>query len=101
MNISLVEVLEKISGCVKFIKKLATKKRTIISKSFGNFHHCREIASPSLIPKKDNLDVFIIPCIIGSSNFTKALCDMGARINLISLAIFKQLGLKTSRPIMT
>lgn len=36
---------------------------------------------------------FSIPCTNGSSSFTKALCDLGASINLMSLVMFKQFGL--------
>lgn len=36
---------------------------------------------------------FTIPCRIGSSSFDKALCDLGVNINLMSLFVFKKLGL--------
>ncbi|XP_022868497.1 uncharacterized protein LOC111388065 [Olea europaea var. sylvestris] len=36
---------------------------------------------------------FTIPCSIGDLNFSKALCDFGASINLMPLSIFKKLGL--------
>ncbi|XP_049345740.1 uncharacterized protein LOC125810277 [Solanum verrucosum] len=37
---------------------------------------------------------FPIPCTIGLLHFAKALCDLGASINLMSLAIYKKLGLE-------
>lgn len=36
----------------------------------------------------------MIPYTIGTSRFARALCDMGASINLISLAIIKPLGMR-------
>ncbi|XP_049381255.1 uncharacterized protein LOC125845765 [Solanum stenotomum] len=36
---------------------------------------------------------FTIPCTIGMLQFSKALCNLGASINLMLYAVFKQLGL--------
>ena len=41
---------------------------------------------------------FTIPCTIGSINFDKALCDLGASINLMPLSILQNLGLKEPTP---
>ncbi|XP_022852098.1 uncharacterized protein LOC111373766 [Olea europaea var. sylvestris] len=36
---------------------------------------------------------FTIPCTIGDLNFSKALWDLGASINLMPMSIFRKLGL--------
>ncbi|XP_019251364.1 PREDICTED: uncharacterized protein LOC109230307 [Nicotiana attenuata] len=41
---------------------------------------------------------FSIPCTIGSYAFAKALCDLGASINLMPLAIYTKLGIGRARP---
>ena len=41
---------------------------------------------------------FTIPCTIRNSIFERALCDLGASINLMSLSILRQLGLGEARP---
>ena len=41
---------------------------------------------------------FTIPCKVGNSIFKKALCDLGANINLMPLSIFKRLSLGEARP---
>ena len=41
---------------------------------------------------------FTIPCIVGSLHFAKALCDLGASINLMPLSIYKKLGLGDPKP---
>ncbi|KAJ9553842.1 hypothetical protein OSB04_017887 [Centaurea solstitialis] len=41
---------------------------------------------------------FTIPCLIGGKNVGKALCDLGASINLMPLSIFKSLGIGEARP---
>jgi hypothetical protein len=50
-----------------------------------------------LPPKLEDPGNFTIPCSIGNSIFEKALCDLGASINLIPLSIFKKLGLGEAR----
>ncbi|KAJ4706623.1 DNA-directed DNA polymerase [Melia azedarach] len=41
---------------------------------------------------------FTIPCSIGNSYCGKALCDLGASINLMSMSIFRQIGVGEVRP---
>ncbi|XP_070008596.1 uncharacterized protein [Nicotiana sylvestris] len=41
---------------------------------------------------------FTIPCTIGSYAFAKALCDLGAIINLMLLAVYTKLGIGRARP---
>ncbi|XP_049399730.1 uncharacterized protein LOC125863764 [Solanum stenotomum] len=45
------------------------------------------------ITKREDPGAFTITCTIGMLQFTKALCDLGAIINLMPYAIYKQLGL--------
>ncbi|XP_019262682.1 PREDICTED: uncharacterized protein LOC109240478 [Nicotiana attenuata] len=40
---------------------------------------------------------FTIPCTIGSYAFAKELCDLGASINLMPLAIYTKLGISRAR----
>ena len=55
--------------------------------------HCSAIATRSLVIKKEDPDAFTIPCTIGLLHFAKALCDLNASINLITLSIYKKLSL--------
>lgn len=48
--------------------------------------------------KKDNLGDFIILCTIGVHQFSKALCDLGASINLMDLKVFNKLGIEEPNP---
>ncbi|XP_070050931.1 uncharacterized protein [Nicotiana tomentosiformis] len=41
---------------------------------------------------------FTIPCTIGSAEFTKAHCDLGANINLMPYTVFNTLGIGQPRP---
>ncbi|XP_047270339.1 uncharacterized protein LOC124899489 [Capsicum annuum] len=63
-----------------------------------NIYYCSAVATRSLVEKKENPRAFTIHCTIGSFNFAHALCDLGASINLISFAVFKQLVLGAPKP---
>ncbi|XP_049347883.1 uncharacterized protein LOC125812438 [Solanum verrucosum] len=70
INVPLIEALEQIPGYVKFMKDL----------------------------KKEDPGALIIPCTIWLLHFAKALCDLGASINLMPLPIHKKLGLGDPKP---
>ncbi|XP_015057528.1 uncharacterized protein LOC107003754 [Solanum pennellii] len=61
----LIESLDKMPGYVKFMKYM----------------------------KKEDPSAFTIPCTIGLLHFSKELCDLGGRINLMPLSMYKKLGL--------
>ena len=60
---------------------------------------CSAILQRKLPLKLKDPGSFIIPCKIGNSIFERALCDLGASINLMPLSIFIRLGLGEARPI--
>ncbi|XP_049360377.1 uncharacterized protein LOC125825074 [Solanum verrucosum] len=93
MNIPLVEALEQMPRYAKFMKDLVTKKIVVSIDLTDNVHHCSTISTRSMVQKKEDPGVFTIACTIKSIEFAKALCDLGASINLMPLAICKQLGL--------
>ncbi|XP_049406169.1 uncharacterized protein LOC125869772 [Solanum stenotomum] len=98
LNVPLIEGLEQMSGYAKFMNDLVTQKRTVSFEDDDKFQHCRAIATRSLVQKKEDPSAFTIPCTIGLLHFAKALCDLGASINLMSLAIYKKLGLGDPKP---
>nr|XP_009760560.1 PREDICTED: uncharacterized protein LOC104212892 [Nicotiana sylvestris] len=52
----------------------------------------------SMDPKLEDPGAFTIPCTISSADFTEALCDLVASINLMPYSFFKTLGIGKSRP---
>ncbi|XP_060200136.1 uncharacterized protein LOC132628369 [Lycium barbarum] len=57
----------------------------------GVTHHCSSTVTKALVQKKENPGAFTIPCAIGMYKFATTLCDLGASINLMPLAIFNKL----------
>ena len=50
--------------------------------------------------KMQNPDNFTIPCTIWNFEFKKALCDLGASLNLMSLSVVKRISLGQLTPIV-
>ena len=48
--------------------------------------YCSVIATRSLVQNKEDPGAFTILCTIGLLHFSKALCDIGASINLMPLS---------------
>ncbi|KAL5550171.1 hypothetical protein UlMin_000347 [Ulmus minor] len=99
INIPFVEALEQIPNYVKFMKDMLMKKR-----KFGEFEtvaltrECSAALQSKLPPKLQDPGSFTIPCSIGGQYCGKALCDLGASINLMPMSIFKTLGIGEARP---
>ncbi|KAK4729438.1 hypothetical protein R3W88_022426 [Solanum pinnatisectum] len=85
-------------GYAKFMKDLVTKKRSVCFEDDDRLQHCSAIATRSLVQKKEDPGSLTIPCTIGLLQFAKALCDLGASINLMPLSIYKKLGLGDLKP---
>ncbi|KAK4731868.1 hypothetical protein R3W88_024856 [Solanum pinnatisectum] len=56
-------------------------------------YNCTAIMTKELVKKREDPEAFTIPCTIGMLQFAKALCDLGASINLMPYEIYKKLGL--------
>ena len=88
MNISFIETLEKMPGDAMFMKDMVSKKRSASFEDDDRMQHCSAIATMSLVQKKEDSGAFTISCTIELLHFSKELCDLGARINLMPLFIY-------------
>ncbi|XP_028798306.1 uncharacterized protein LOC114753764 [Neltuma alba] len=99
INIPFAEALEQMPKYAKFLKDVLSKK-----KRFGEFEtvalteDCSAILQRKLPPKLRDPGSFYIPCNIGKHFNGKALCDLGASVNLMPLAVFNRLNLGDARP---
>ena len=99
INIPFADALEKMPSYVKFMKDILSQKRRFADFETVNFtEECRAILQRKLPQKLKDPGSFTIPCTIGNAIFERALCDLGASINLMPLSIFKRLGLGEARP---
>nr|XP_009601436.1 uncharacterized protein LOC104096727 [Nicotiana tomentosiformis] len=97
INVPLVEDLKQMFGYAKFMNYLVTKKRSVNFETIKVTHKVSAIIY-SMALKLEDPGAFTIPCTIGSADFFKALCDLGASINLMPYSVFKNLGIGKSRP---
>ncbi|XP_070045758.1 uncharacterized protein [Nicotiana tomentosiformis] len=68
-------------GYAKFMNDLVTKKRSMNLETIKVTHQVRAIVH-LMAPKLEDRGAFTIPFTIGSSKFSKALCDLGALIDV-------------------
>lgn len=99
VNIPFVEAISLMPKYAKFLKEILGNK-----KKLGEFdtvrlnEECSAILLKKLPPKLKDPGSFTIPCSIGTSYFEKALCDLGAGINLMPLSVFRRLGMQEPKP---
>ncbi|XP_057734229.1 uncharacterized protein LOC130949564 [Arachis stenosperma] len=83
----------------KFLKELITKKRNweakeiiVLTEEFS------AIIQKKLPQKLKDSGSFQIHCIIGDITIEKALCDLGANINLMSLTMMRRMKIEEAKP---
>ncbi|XP_010244115.1 PREDICTED: uncharacterized protein LOC104588021 [Nelumbo nucifera] len=83
----------------KFLKEILANKRKLGDVATVALNEeCSAILLNKLPQKLKDPGSFTIPCTIGSLKINKALCDLGASINLMPYSIFKKLGLGEPQP---
>ncbi|XP_073289849.1 uncharacterized protein [Primulina huaijiensis] len=83
----------------KFLKEILTNKRKLEDHMTVNLtENCSALVQNKIPSKLKDPGSFSIPCMIGDVVFHKALCDLGASINLMPLSVFRKLGLGEPKP---
>ncbi|KAL0454826.1 UNVERIFIED_CONTAM: hypothetical protein Slati_0821800 [Sesamum latifolium] len=83
----------------KFLKEVISNKRKWENGETVKLNEeCSAILQNKFSPKLKDPGSFSIPCTIREINFEKALCDLGARINLMPYSIFAKLGMHELTP---
>ncbi|XP_010276569.1 PREDICTED: uncharacterized protein LOC104611284 [Nelumbo nucifera] len=99
INIPFADTLAQMPHYAKFLKEiLANKKKLGDVATVALNEECSAILLNKLPHKLKDLGSFTIPCTIGSLKIEKALCDLGASINLMPYLVFKKLGLDERQP---
>nr|XP_016503112.1 PREDICTED: uncharacterized protein LOC107821205 [Nicotiana tabacum] len=98
LNIPLMDALREMPGYAKMMKDLMSWKFDFQDLSTVTLMQtCSAVVTKPIAQKMSGPGSFTIPCTIGSYAFAKALCDLGASINLMSLAVYTKLGIGRAR----
>ncbi|XP_070038290.1 uncharacterized protein [Nicotiana tomentosiformis] len=88
-----MDALREMTGYAKMMKDLMSRKFDFQDLSTVTLTQtCSAVVTRLMAQKVSDPGSFIIPCTIG------ALCDLGASINLMPLAIYTKLGIGRARP---
>ncbi|XP_073304563.1 uncharacterized protein [Primulina huaijiensis] len=99
INILFADTLMQMPSYDKFLKDILENKRNLEDHMTINLtENCSALVQNKIPPKLKDPWSFYIPCMIGDVVFHKALCDLSAIINLMSLSIFRKLGLGVPKP---
>ena len=94
INILFADALEQMTNYVKFMKDIPSIEIVNL------IEECSAILQRKFPQTLKDPCSFTIPCKIGNSIFERAICDLGANINLMPLSIFRRLGLGEARSTM-
>ncbi|XP_019246295.1 PREDICTED: uncharacterized protein LOC109225942 [Nicotiana attenuata] len=98
LNIPLMDALREMPGYAKMMKDLMSQKFDFQYLSTVTLTQtCSAVVTRPMAQKVSDPGSFTIPCTIGRYSFAKALCDLGASINLMPLAIYTKLGIGRAR----
>ncbi|XP_028802716.1 uncharacterized protein LOC114757797 [Neltuma alba] len=92
INVPLVDLVAQVPKYAKFLKELCTTKRRL--KHDGKVDLGAVVSSLYQMPmpvKCKDPGSFLIPCTIGNIEFSDALADLGAAINVMPKSVFAQL----------
>ncbi|KAK2402588.1 hypothetical protein QL285_052091 [Trifolium repens] len=99
VDIPFAEVLEQMPLYAKFMKELLTKKRRPKEDEPVLMNEeCSAIIQSKRPQKKKDPGSFTIPISIGNFQVERALCDLGASINLMPLSLMKRIPGAVAKP---
>ncbi|KAL0408249.1 UNVERIFIED_CONTAM: hypothetical protein Sradi_1759300 [Sesamum radiatum] len=94
VNISLLDAIKQVPRYAKFLKEMCINKFTLRGNERVNMgENVSTILQSKLPPKCKDPGIFSIPCKIGNIGIENAMCDLGASINVMSLAIYESLNI--------
>nr|XP_028959263.1 uncharacterized protein LOC114825090 [Malus domestica] len=93
INLPSIDAIKNIPSYAKFLKDVFTKKKKLVdSEKVILMEQCNAVLLHKLPSKKKDPMTFTISCTIGNCDFSSALIDLGASVNLMPYSVFKCLG---------
>ncbi|XP_074314071.1 uncharacterized protein LOC141649276 [Silene latifolia] len=94
VSIPFTELITHVSAYAKYMKDILTKNKSISQMETIAFVDASSaILQGTSPPKLQDPRSFYIPCIIGDTRFEKALCDVGASVNVMPYSVWAKLGM--------
>ncbi|KAM2316272.1 hypothetical protein ACFX1S_000134 [Malus domestica] len=94
VNLPLLDAIKQVPKYAKFLKELCTNKRRFNDQeTVALSEEASVVLQRKLPPKLKDAGSFTIPCVIGGKEFGRALCDLGASINLMPYSVYESLNL--------
>ncbi|KAL0346002.1 UNVERIFIED_CONTAM: hypothetical protein Sradi_4431500 [Sesamum radiatum] len=94
VNIPLLDAIKQVPRYAKFFKEMCINKSKLRGNERVNMgENVSTILQSKLPPKGKDPGTFSIPCKIGNIGIENAMCDLGASINVMSLAIYESLNI--------
>ncbi|CAJ2638232.1 unnamed protein product [Trifolium pratense] len=99
ITIPFTEAITQMPSYAKFLKDILTNKRKIEDdETVMLTTKCSAILQNEMPPKLKDPGSFSIPCVIGKYVIDRALCDLGASISLMPVALCEKLKMGELRP---
>ncbi|XP_040948598.1 uncharacterized protein [Gossypium hirsutum] len=94
VKIPLLDAIKQTPHYAKFLKELCTSKRRLIGNERVNVgENVSAILQKKVPPKYKDQCMFAISCEIGNVGIKKAMCDLGASINVMPYPIYKSINM--------
>ncbi|CAN6562609.1 unnamed protein product [Malus baccata var. baccata] len=94
VNLPLLDAIKQVPKYAKFLKELCTNKRRFNDQeTVALSEEVSAVLQRKLPPKLEDAGSFTIPYVIGGKEFGRALCDLGASINLMPYSVYESLNL--------
>ncbi|KAL0400088.1 UNVERIFIED_CONTAM: hypothetical protein Sradi_2352100 [Sesamum radiatum] len=94
VNIPLLKVIKQVLRYTKFLKEMYTNKSKLRDNEWVSMgENVSAIFQRKLPPKCKDPGTFSIPCKIRNIGIENAMCDLGASINVMPLAIYESLNI--------
>ncbi|XP_017647991.1 uncharacterized protein LOC108488212 [Gossypium arboreum] len=92
INIPLLDVIRKVPKYAKFLKDLCTNRRRLSGNERVNLNENISAVFQRRLPSKyKDQGMFAIPCKIGKVEIKRAMCDLGASINVMPLSVYNKI----------
>ncbi|RYR09457.1 hypothetical protein Ahy_B05g077797 [Arachis hypogaea] len=99
VNIPFIKTIQQIPAYIKYMKELLPKKSSLKGgQTIVMNKECSALIQQQLPTKRKDPGSFHVPCAIGETMFDRALCDLGASINLMPLSLMKRLQINEILP---